>query len=601
MAAGYYACNYDACPGLRPLGGIDMTPTPVDALSAPALTCSLSSGATDVPLIEQTLGDFFDAMVARQPDHEALVSAHQHQRYSYRALQTASNQLASALLNLGPRPGERVGIWSHNNAQWLLMQLATAKVGLVLVNINPAYRVAELDYALNKVACKVLVTMARFKTSDYLGMLRELAPELNTAQPGALQSARLPHLRTVVWLDEPGQADEAPGLLRFSTLLASGDAADPRLAVIAKLLHPFDPINIQFTSGTTGFPKGATLTHRNILNNGFFIGEAMKLTSADRLCIPVPLYHCFGMVLGNLACLTHGATIVYPSDGFDALAVLQTVQDETCTGLHGVPTMFIAELDHPRFNEFDLSNLRTGIMAGSPCPIEVMKRVMRDMHMQEVTIAYGMTETSPVSCQSSTTTPLEKRVATVGLVQPHLQVKVIDPVSGYIVAPGVSGELCTRGYSVMHSYWEDPARTAEAIDTEGWMHTGDLATMDAQGYVNIVGRIKDMVIRGGENIYPRAIEEYLYRHPKIQDVQVIGVPDKKYGEELCALIILRPGEQVTEQELRDFCKGQIAHYKVPRYLRFVNEFPMTITGKVQKFKMREMMRDLLNLEESKTA
>ncbi|MDO9197709.1 AMP-binding protein [Rhodoferax sp.] len=579
-----------------------MTPTtPANALSAPALTCSLSSGTTDVPLIEQTLGEFFDAMVARQPDHEALVSVHQQQRYSYRALQTASNQLASALLGLGLQPGDRVGIWSHNNAQWLLMQLATAKVGLILVNINPAYRVAELDYALNKVACKALVTMARFKTSDYLGMLRELAPELNTALPGALQAARLPHLRTVVWLDEPGQADEAPGLMRFSTLLATGDAADPRLAAVAKTLRATDPINIQFTSGTTGFPKGATLTHRNILNNGFFIGEAMKLTPADRLCIPVPLYHCFGMVLGNLACLTHGATIVYPNDGFDALTVLQAVQDEKCTGLHGVPTMFIAELDHPRFKEFDLSTLRTGIMAGSPCPIEVMKRVVSDMHMSEVTIAYGMTETSPVSCQSSTSTPLEKRVATVGLVQPHLQVKVIDAATGETVAPGVSGELCTRGYSVMHGYWEDPGRTAEAIDAEGWMHTGDLATMDAQGYVNIVGRIKDMVIRGGENIYPREIEEFLYRHPQVQDVQVVGIPDQKYGEELCAWIIAKPGQTLSEDDIKAFCKGQIAHYKVPRYIRFVSEFPMTVTGKIQKFKIREDMKQQLGLQEDKTA
>jgi len=554
-----------------------------------------------VPLIEQTLGEFFDAMVARQPDHEALVSAHQQLRYTYRELQSASRQLASALLGLGLKPGERIGIWSHNNAQWLLMQLATAQVGLILVNINPAYRVAELEYALNKVACKALVTMARFKTSDYVGMLRELAPELNSAQPGDLQSARLPHLRSVVWLDEPGQSAEEPGLLRFSSLLAGGDAADPRVSATAKLLHPTDPINIQFTSGTTGFPKGATLTHRNILNNGFFIGEAMKLTPADRLCIPVPLYHCFGMVLGNLASLTHGATIVYPSDGFDALSVLQTVQDEHCTGLHGVPTMFIAELDHPRFKEFDLSTLRTGIMAGSPCPIEVMKRVVNEMHMSEVTIAYGMTETSPVSCQSTTSTPLAKRVASVGLVQPHLQVKVIDPVSGDIVAPGVSGELCTRGYSVMHSYWEDPARTAEAIDTEGWMHTGDLATMDAQGYVNIVGRIKDMVIRGGENIYPREIEEYLYRHPKIQDVQVVGIPDAKYGEELCAWIVLKPGQAMQEDEVRDFCKGQIAHYKVPRHIRFVTAFPMTVTGKIQKFKIREEMKLQLGLQEDKTA
>ncbi len=578
-----------------------MTPSPISSATEPALTISLSVGATDLPLIEQTLGEFFDAMAARQPEHEALVSVHQQVRYSYLELQTASKQLASALLGLGLAPGDRVGIWSHNNAQWLLMQLATAQVGLILVNINPAYRVSELEYALNKVACKALVTMARFKTSDYLGMLRELAPELASAQPGALQAARLPHLRTVAWLDEPGQTQDEPGLVRFSSLLAAGDAEDPRLARVARLLHPTDPINIQFTSGTTGFPKGATLTHRNILNNGFFIGEAMKLTPADRLCIPVPLYHCFGMVLGNLACLTHGATIVYPNDGFDALSVLQAVQDERCTGLHGVPTMFIAELDHPRFHEFDLSSLRTGIMAGSPCPIEVMKRVVNDMHMTEVTIAYGMTETSPVSCQSSTATPLERRVATVGQVQPHLQVKVIDPDTGAVVAPGISGELCTRGYSVMHSYWEDPARTTEAIDAQGWMHTGDLATMDPEGYVNIVGRIKDMVIRGGENIYPREIEEYLYRHPQIQDVQVVGIPDTRFGEELCAWIVLKSGQTLSEDDVKAYCKGQIAHYKVPRYIRFVTEFPMTVTGKIQKFKIREAMKLQLGLQEAPTA
>ncbi|MBI2751060.1 MAG: AMP-binding protein [Burkholderiales bacterium] len=579
--------------------------TPNDAATAPAdsnlLTHSLSRGATDVPLIEQTLGDFFDAMVARQPEHPALVSRHQGLRYSYRELQTASNQLASALLGLGLEPGDRIGIWSHNNAQWVLMQLATAKVGLILVNINPAYRVAEVEYALNKVGCKALVTMPRFKTSDYLGMLRELAPELNGAQPGALQSARLPALRTVVWIDEPGQADEGNGVMRFSSLFASGNAADARIGAIAATLKSTQPINIQFTSGTTGFPKGATLTHRNILNNGFFIGEAMRLTPADRLCIPVPLYHCFGMVLGNLACFTHGATIVYPNDGFDALSVLQTVQDERCTGLHGVPTMFIAELDHPRFGEFDLKSLRTGIMAGSPCPIEVMKRVVSDMHMAEVTIAYGMTETSPVSCQSSTTTPLERRVSTVGQVQPHLQVKVVDTESGAVVPVGVSGELCTLGYSVMHGYWGDPERTAEAIDADGWMHTGDLATMDAQGYVNIVGRIKDMVIRGGENIYPREVEEFLYRHPQVQDVQVVGIPDQKYGEELCAWIIVRPGQTLDEESIRAFCKGQIAHYKVPRYIRFVSEFPMTVTGKIQKFKIRDEMKQQLGLQEDKTA
>ncbi|MFZ2387987.1 MAG: AMP-binding protein [Polaromonas sp.] len=569
--------------------------------ASPVFTRSYARGATDVPLIEQPMGAFFDTIAAHQPDHEALVSVHQGRRYSYRELQRETDRLASALLGLGLQPGERVGIWSHNNAEWVLMQLATAKVGLVLVNINPAYRTAEVEYALNKVNCKALVTMARFKTSDYIGMLRELAPEWAHSQPGQLESALLPHLRSVVWIDEAGQGDDQAGLTRFSDLLASGNPDDARLADIAATLKATDPINIQFTSGTTGFPKGATLTHRNILNNGFFIGEAMKLTPADRLCIPVPLYHCFGMVLGNLACLTHGATIVYPNDGFDALTVLQTVQDEKCTGLHGVPTMFIAELDHPRFAEFDLSTLRTGIMAGSPCPTEVMKRVVSDMHLSQITIAYGMTETSPVSCQSSIDTPLDKRVSTVGLVQPHLEVKIIDPETGEIVAPGLSGEFCTRGYSVMHGYWDDPARTQEAIDAEGWMHTGDLATMDSEGYVNIVGRIKDMVIRGGENIYPREIEEFLYRHPKVQDVQVVGLPDKRYGEELCAWIVTRPGETLSEEEIRDFCKGKIAHYKVPRYIRFVPGFPMTVTGKIQKFKIRDEMKNQLGLEEDKTA
>ncbi len=566
------------------------------------LAASHARGATTPPLIEQTLGAFFDAMVEQVPEREALVVAHQQRRYTYRQLQTESRRLASALLGLGLKPGDRIGIWSHNNAEWVLMQLATAMTGLVLVNINPAYRTAEVEYALNKVDCKALVVMPRFKTSDYLGMLRELAPEWAHARPGQpLESQTLPHLQHAIWIDVAGEGADEPGFTRFSDLMKTGDPQDARLAQVARLLHNTDPINIQFTSGTTGFPKGATLTHRNILNNGFFIGEAMKLTEADRLCIPVPLYHCFGMVLGNLAVLTHGGCIVYPNDAFDPLTVLETVQKEKCTGLHGVPTMFIAELDHPDFAKYDLSTLRTGIMAGSPCPIEVMKRVQRDMNMGEVTIAYGMTETSPVSCQSSTDTPLDKRVSTVGLVQPHLEVKIIDPETGETVPRGATGELCTKGYSVMQGYWGDDARTREAIDAEGFMHTGDLATMDEEGYVNIVGRSKDMVIRGGENVYPREIEEFLYRHPKIQDVQVVGVPDQRFGEELCAWIVVKPGQTLNEDEVRDFCKGKIAHYKVPKYLRFVTEFPMTVTGKIQKFKIREQMQQELGLQEVKTA
>ena len=550
---------------------------------------SYARGATEPALIEQTIGDFFDAMVARQPDALALVSRHEGQRFSYRELQAESNRLASALLKTGLVPGDRIGIWSHNNVAWVLMQIATAKAGLVLVNINPAYRTSEVEYALNKVGCKALVTMPRFKTSDYLGMLRELGAK------------KLPQLQAIYWIDVPGQGAAEAGMTRFSTLLEHGDPQDARVAEVQQALHATDPINIQFTSGTTGFPKGATLTHRNILNNGFFIGECMQLTPADKLCIPVPMYHCFGMVLGNLACLTHGSAIVYPNDGFDALTVLETVQAERCTGLHGVPTMFIAELDHPRFAEFDLSSLRTGIMAGTACPIEVMKRVVEQMHLSQITIAYGMTETSPVSCQSSTTTPLDKRVTTVGTVQPHIEIKIIDPETGASVPRGQSGEFCTRGYSVMHGYWGDEARTREAIDADGWMHTGDLAVMDDEGYVNIVGRIKDLVIRGGENIYPREIEEFLYRHPAVQDVQVVGVPDAKYGEELCAWIITKPGQVVTADEIRDFCKGQIAHYKVPKYIQFVDAFPMTVTGKIQKFKIREQMKEQLGLDEEKTA
>ncbi len=570
-------------------------------MSETGLTSSYARGASEPRLLNKTIGQQLSETAARFGARDALISRHQGLRLSYQQLLAQSQQLASALLRAGIAKGDRVGIWSHNNVEWVLLQLATAHVGIILVNINPAYRTSELAYALNKVQCKALFVMERFKTSDYLGMVRALAPELETQGSAALQIAALPDLRLVVWIDVAGQGQEQPGMQRFSRFIASGEAADPQVAQIGATLTPYDPINIQFTSGTTGFPKGATLTHRNIVNNGYFIGEAMRLTEEDRLCIPVPLYHCFGMVLGNMACMTHGAAMVYPNDGFDALTVLETVQAERCTGLHGVPTMFIAELDHPRFAEFDLSSLRTGIMAGSPCPIEVMKRVVSQMHLSEITIAYGMTETSPVSCQSSTDTPLDKRVSTVGKVHPHLEVKIVSPETGETVAPGQSGELCTRGYSVMHGYWGDEAKTREAIDGDGWMHTGDLATMDAEGYVNIVGRIKDMVIRGGENIYPREIEEFLYTHPQVQDVQVVGVPDSRFGEELCAWVIVKAGQSLDAEALRSYCKGRVAHYKVPRYIELVEAFPMTVTGKIQKFKIREAMIESLKLDVSKTA
>ncbi len=561
------------------------------------LEMSYSRGATDTPLIEETIGAFFDAMIERFPDKEAVVSCHQGIRYTYLELQREVDRMASALLRAGLKPGDRIGIWSHNNVEWLVTQFATAKAGVILVNINPAYRLAELEYALNKVECMALIVMPSFKTTDYLEMIRSIAPEVSGAVPGHLESAKLPSLKTVIQIGN----GTVPGFMRFSDLLATGDPADQAVHSLGARLRNTDAINIQFTSGTTGSPKGATLTHRNVLNNGFFIGEAMRLSPDDRLCIPVPLYHCFGMVVGNLAALTHGTTIVYPNDAFEVVSVLRAVQDERCTALHGVPTMFIAELDHPRFKEFDLSTLRTGVMAGSPCPIEVMKRVVNEMHMGEVTIAYGMTETSPASCQSTTDTPLEKRVFTIGKVLPHLELKVISPESGEILPVGAVGELCTRGYSVMRGYWEDAAKTSEAIDAEGWMHSGDLATLDEDGYVNIAGRIKDLVIRGGENVYPREVEEFLYRHPAIQDVQVIGVPDQKYGEELCAWAILRDGATLSEDGLRAFCKGQIAHYKIPRYIRFVESFPMTVTGKIQKFVMREMMKEELRLKDAASA
>ena len=554
-------------------------------------------GASTVPLIGETLGAYFDRAVARWCDELALVARHQQVRWSYGELGRRVDDLAAGLLALGLEPGDRVGIWSPNNAEWVITQFATAKAGLVLVNINPAYRLAEVEYALNKVGCKALITADHFKTSDYVGMLRELAPELDRSAPGRLSAARLPSLAAVIRIG----ADERPGMFRFADIMsASGGRHAGRLGELAAKLQFDDPINIQFTSGTTGAPKGATLTHHNILNNGFFIGEAQRLSPRDRVAIPVPLYHCFGMVLGNLACITHGAAMVYPGEGFEPLAVLETVEAERCTALYGVPTMFIAELSHPEFKRFDLSSLRTGIMAGSPCPIEVMRRCVDEMHMSEVTIAYGMTETSPVSFQTSHDDPLERRVGTVGRVHPHVEVKIVN-AEGRIVPPGTPGELCTRGYSVMLGYWGDAERTAEAIDRARWMHTGDLATLDADGYCNIVGRLKDMVIRGGENVYPREVEEFLYRHKKIADVQVIGVPDRKYGEELCAWVKLKPGETATAEEIQDFCRGQIAHYKIPRYIHFVDAFPMTVTGKVQKFMMRAETISELGLAEEKTA
>jgi fatty-acyl-CoA synthase len=563
----------------------------------PSAAPSYDHGTSETKLIGETIGQRFDRTVARWPDREALVVRHQDVRWTWAELGRRVDALAAGLLALGLAPGERVGIWAPNCAEWALTQFATAKAGLILVNINPAYRRAELEYALNKVECKALVLAPALKTSDYLAIVNDLAPELAGAEPGRLHAAALPHLRWVIRLG----ASSTPGMLNFDAVPGrDGERERQRLLALADTLQFDDPINIQFTSGTTGFPKGATLTHQNILNNGFFVGEAIRLTHDDRLCIPVPLYHCFGMVMGNLGCLTHGATMVYPAEAFDPLAVLQTVQDERCTALYGVPTMFIAELDHPQFASFDLNSLRTGIMAGSPCPIEVMKRVQSQMNMREVTIAYGMTETSPVSTQSSVDDPLERRVSTVGRVQPHIEIKIVDG-EGRIVPRGTTGEFCTRGYSVMRGYWSDEKKTAEAIDAGGWMHTGDLATMDDQGYVNIVGRLKDLVIRGGENVYPREVEEFLYRHPKVLDVQVVGVPDPKYGEELCAWIRLREGQSATEDEIRDFCRGQIAHYKIPRYVRFVDEFPMTVTGKVQKFLMRQATMEALGLAEAKTA
>jgi fatty-acyl-CoA synthase len=571
--------------------------------------CSYTSGTSDQPLLYRTVDQVLLAAVAGGPDRLALVFAHQGLRYTFAEFHREVEEVARGFLGAGLKPGDRIGIWAPNCAEWLLTMFGAARTGLILVNINPAYRASELEFALRNSGCRALVYTPRFKSSDYVSMLRTLVPELSSYNPSgnataasdagarALRSPLLPELRLLIHVG----TEPIHGSMTFANVKALGARVDAsELAKIAQQSSADDLFNIQFTSGTTGTPKGATLTHFNIVNNGFFIGAGMRLTDRDRICIPVPLYHCFGMVLGVLAAMTHGAAGIFPCDAFEPLAVLQSVQQESCTALHGVPTMFIAELDHPRFREFDLTSLRTGIMAGSPCPIAVMQRVLSEMHMPEVTICYGMTETSPVSFQSNWNDPLERRVSTVGKVHPHVQVKLVD-ADGRITPRGVPGEILTRGYSVMRGYWNDPERTREVIDEAGWMHTGDLGVLDEEGYCSIVGRAKDMIIRGGENVYPREIEEFLYNHPKVLDVAVVGVPDPKYGEEVCAVIRLRDGLSAEPNEIIDFCRGRIAHYKVPRYVRFVHAFPLTVTGKVQKYLIRQQLRQELGLQEERTA
>ena len=578
-------------------GGVD------DRLSPPG-TLSYVAGRTDEPLRFITIWQLLEKTVSRHGARDAAIFCAERRTLSWHDLKRESDAVAAALLALGVRRGNRVGIWAPNRIEWLLVQFATARIGAILVNINPAYKSSELEYALNKVRARVLIMARGHRSNDYLGSLRSLAPEVDRpADEPVLTSRRLAHLKHVIVLDDIGSRGQPVPrcAMRFQDFVhQAGPAHHARLAGLSSELDPDDAINIQFTSGTTGNPKGATLSHFNIVNNARFSAKAMALTHEDRLCIPVPLYHCFGMVLGALACAAVGATMVFPGEGFDPAATLEAVQRHRCTALHGVPTMFVAVLALPNLAQYDVSSLRTGIMAGAPCPIEVMRRVVAELKMREVTIAYGMTETSPISFQSDVGDPLERRVATVGRIHPHVEVKIVD-VQGRIVAVGQQGELCTRGYSVMRGYWEDPERTAESIDASGWMHTGDLATLDAQGYCNIVGRVKDMLIRGGENVFPREIEAYLMTHAKVQEAQVFGIPDPKYGEEVCAWIVLKPGEAASASELVEFCRGRIAHYKVPRHVRLVDAFPMTATGKPQKFSMREAMVRELELSESRTA
>ncbi len=552
----------------------------------------------DAPLWRRTIPEVFAETVTAFGDRDAAVFTEHGERWSWKELGARVDALAAGLLALGLEKGDRIGIWSPNRPEWLLIQFASARAGLVLVNINPAYRLTELEYALNKVGCRALLSAETFKSSDYLGMIRELAPELDQATPGELHATRLPELRMVIATGET----QHPGMLRFADVLAMGEGADlTALDAVTGSLQPDDAINIQFTSGTTGTPKGATLSHVNILNNARFTLERLHFSGDDRLCIPVPLYHCFGMVMGTLGCVTTGAVMVFPGEGFEPAATLQAITNERCTAVYGVPTMFAAMLDHPAFGDAETASLRTGIMAGSPCPIELMKRVVADMGVAEVTIAYGMTETSPVSFQSHTDDPIDRRVTTVGRVHPHVVVRIADPETGATMPVGEPGEILTGGYSVMLGYWDDPENTAASIDADGFMHSGDLGTIDAQGYANIVGRVKDMVVRGGENVYPREIEEYLYRHPAIGMVEVFGVPDEKMGEEIAVWIVLREGHEATAEDIIDFCRDQIAHFKVPRYVEFVDDVPMTVTGKAQKFRMREAMIRKLGLTETKTA
>ncbi len=552
---------------------------------------SYASGTSSQPLLGMTIGEKFDQACQQYADQEAIVSSHQNRRLTYRELQQEVEAFACSLLKLGLKKGDRLAIWSPNCVEWTVTQFAAFKAGIVLVNLNPAYKSHELEYVLNKVSCKGLIIASQFKTTNYQELLTRIAPEISFCTDKIIHAERLPFLKFVIKIDE----QQHTGIHRFSDLVTppTADQLD-QLDIASQQLQFDETINIQFTSGTTGNPKGTMLTHHNILNNGYFVGEGIRLTSKDKVCISVPLFHCFGMVMGNLACITHGATMVYPSAVFNPLDTLKTIHEERCTAAYGVPTMFIATLEHEQFSEFDLSSLRTGIMAGSPCPREIMQRVIERMHMSEITICYGMTETSPVSAQSSVNDTIDKRVSTVGRVHPHVEVKIVD-LEGQIVPTGTLGELCVRGYSVMAGYWGEEEKTREVIDAAGWMHTGDIAEMDAEGFVKIKGRIKDVVIRGGENLFPKEIEDFLYTHPDISDVQVIGLPDLRYGEELCACIILHEHHQSDEESIRSFCKDHISHNKVPRYVKFFSEFPMTASGKAQKFKLQEIMRAELNL------